>query len=272
MQIDILKDMNMRKVFVLIVAIAIPLLSSCATGESATQSAEPIVAERILVFGASGRSGQYLIKSLQNQDRSFVAVTSNVQRAQEKVGADIAWVEADVRDPESIAAAMAGATQVISALGATSFKGDNSPEFVDYEGVRNVVDAAVQVGVTQMVLISASGVTNPDHPLNKLGNVMDWKLKGEDYLRASGLPYTIIRPGGLLDVDAGQNLIVFRQGDSLPYTSKLSVTGRGDLALMCIAALDVPAARNKTLEAFNDRNQPAQQRDWAAMYGALTTD
>ena len=86
----------MRKVFVLIVAIAIPLLSSCATGESAAQSAEPIVAERILVFGASGRSGQYLIKSLQNQDRSFVAVTSNVQRAQEKVGADIAWVEAVV--------------------------------------------------------------------------------------------------------------------------------------------------------------------------------
>jgi uncharacterized protein YbjT (DUF2867 family) len=136
-------------------------------------------------------------------------------------------------------------------------------------GVRNVVDAALEADVRRMVLISASGVTNPDHPLNKLGNVMVWKLKGEDHLRESGLPYTIIRPGGLLDKDAGQFRIVLRQGDDLPYTSKLSVTTRGDLALLCLAALDAEEFRNVTLEAFNDRTQPADD-GWKEQLAQLT--
>lgn len=262
----------MRKTVLCVLALTGSLLAACVTGNSAAESADEAAVERILVLGASGRSGSYLVRELKNQDRNFVGATSNIERAKEKTELDIEWVEVDVRNPESVRAAMAGTTHIISVLGATTFKGPNSPQYVDYEGVRNVVDAAVEAGIQQMVLISSSGVTQPDHPLNKLGNVMDWKLKGEDHLRASGLPYTIIRPGGLLDVDPGQNLIVFRQGDTLPYTSKLSVTGRGDLALMSIAALDVPAARNKTLEAYNDRQQPAQERDWAAMYGALQSD
>lgn len=262
----------MHKIVVFFIAVAAMVLVGCASGSDTAQSAAQPAAERILVFGASGRSGRYLVQELQKQNRNFVGVTSNAERARENVAADITWVEADVRDAVSVDAAMVGATHVISALGATTFEGDNSPEFVDYEGVRNVVDAALRADVEQMVLISASGVTNPDHPLNKLGNVMDWKLKGEDHLRLSGLPYTIVRPGGLLDREPEQNLLVFRQGDSLPYTSKLSVTSRGDLALICIAALDVPAARNKTFEAFNDREQPAQARDWTALFKGLSED
>ena len=123
-----------------------------------------------------------------------------------------------------------------------------------------------------MVLISASGVTTDDHPLNKLGKVMDWKLKGENHLRASGLTYTIIRPGGLMDRDGEEFLLVFRQGDDLPYTSKLSVTSRGDLARICIAAMDSPAASNKTLEVFNDRTKPAEQNDWNAEFMTLAAE
>lgn len=246
-------------------------LAGCATKPGSSEAA-PVIEERILVFGASGRSGRYLVEELQKQNRTFVGVTTNVERAREKLGDDITWVEADVRDPASVAAAVAGATHVISALGATEFKGPNGPEFVDWLGVKNVVDASLAANVQQMVLISASGVTDPNHILNKLGNVMVWKLQGEDYLRASGLPYTIVRPGGLLDKEPGQFEIVFRQGDDLPYTSKLSVTTRGDLARICIAALDVPQARNTTFEAFNDRDQPATVTDWVELFSSLTPD
>jgi hypothetical protein len=48
------------------------------------------------------------------------------------------------------------------------------------------------------------GVTDPDHMLNKiLDNVLVWKLRGEDALRAAGVPYTIVRPGGLQDGPGG---------------------------------------------------------------------
>jgi uncharacterized protein YbjT (DUF2867 family) len=227
--------------------------------------------EKIVVFGASGRSGRYIIRELAADGRTFVGVTSNSARARENVPGDYEWVEADVRDPAAVAAALRGATAVISALGATQFKGPNGPEFVDWEGVRNVVDAAKAAGVAQMVLISASGVTNPDHPLNKMGNVMTWKLKGEDYLRASGVPYTVIRPGGLTDTEPYQHAIVFRQGDNLPYGTKLSVTSRGDVARMCIAAIDDPAARNKTLEAFTDASLPYSTA-WADGFAGLLSD
>ena len=226
--------------------------------------------ELILVFGASGRSGRYVIEELRSAGRSFRAVTSNVQRAREQLGSGYDWVEADVRDPQSLDAIFHGVSGVISALGATEFDGPNGPEFVDYQGVRNVVDAAIRNGARQMVLISAAGVTAPDHPLNRLGGVMTWKLKGEDYLRASGLAYTIVRPGGLLDTDTGQSLVVFRQGDNVPYSDPLSLTSRGDLARICIAALAEPEARFKTFEAFNDVTQPGGVR--SASFADLARD
>ena len=241
-------------------------LTACTSGTVVkTPPAGSSSDELILVFGASGRTGAYIIRQLAAEGRSFRAVTSNVERARSKVGAEFPWVQGDVRDPQSIAPLFVGATTVISALGATEFKGPNGPEFVDYQGVKNIVDAAKRNEVRAIVMISAAGVTVPDHPLNRMGNVMTWKLKGEDYLRASGLPYTILRPGGLKDTNAGLMGITFRQGDKVPYNAKESVTSRGELAAICIAALDDPAAQFKTLEVFNDPTAPPGnwRTEWA---------
>lgn len=233
------------------------LLSACTSGTVATMpraGASPD--ELILVFGASGRTGRYIIRQLTAEGRSFRAVTSNVERARSQVGAEYPWVPGDVRDPQSLEPLFVGATTIISALGATEFKGPNGPEFVDYQGVKNIVDIAKRNKIRDVVMISAAGVTVPDHPLNRMGKVMTWKLKGEDYLRASGLPYTILRPGGLQDTNAGLMGITFYQGDKVAYNSKESVTSRGELAAICIATLDEPAARFKTLEVFNGPAAP----------------
>ena len=256
----------------LLTLIAALLLAACATQPESSPSARAGAGpdSTILVFGASGRTGRYLLRELEKEGRSFRAVTSNAARAREQVGDQYDWVQADVRDPASLDALFDGVTTVISSLGATSFEGPNGPEFVDYQGVRNVVDAARRNGVQQMVLITASGVTNPNHPLNKMGGVMTWKLKGEDHLRASGLPYTIIRPGGLTDTDPGQQGMVLMQGDSVPYGSKMSVTSRGDLAALCIAALDDPAARFKTFGAFNDESQPID--GWRSAFASIPAE
>jgi uncharacterized protein YbjT (DUF2867 family) len=99
---------------------------------------------------------------------------------------------------------------------------------------------------------------------------MTWKLKGEDYLRSSGIAYTIIRPGGLKDLDAGAMGIVLKQGDSIPYNSPESQTGRGDLASICIAALDEPATRFRTFETANDSK--AVPGAWRKEFAALSPD
>ena len=61
---------------------------------------------------------------------------------------------------------------------------------------------AVKAGVKKIVLVSSMGGTDPNNNLNKIGggNILVWKRKAEEYLmQQSGIDYTIIHPGGLID-------------------------------------------------------------------------
>ena len=223
--------------------------------------------EQILVVGASGRSGVYIIKALDAAGRSFKPMTSNIERARGKVEGDYDWVEGDVRDIDSMNAAMVGVTHIISALGATQFEGPNSPEFVDWGGTKNLVDAALLAGVKHFVIESAAGVTQENNAMNKYGNVMDFKLKAENYLRDSGLPYTIVRPGGLESIDSVGKTIILKQGDDLPNHGGFS---RADVAALLLAAVGNPDAYNKAFEPIYDEEETAE--GWQPAFSDLLTD
>ncbi|KAL8140272.1 hypothetical protein V2J09_006293 [Rumex salicifolius] len=83
----------------------------------------------------------------------------------------------------------------------------------------------------RIVHVSSAGVTRPERPgldlsrqppavrLNKeLDFILTYKLKGEDLIRDSGIPYTIIRPCALTEEPAGADLI-FDQGDNITVKS-----------------------------------------------------
>ncbi|KAL5555114.1 hypothetical protein UlMin_037350 [Ulmus minor] len=71
--------------------------------------------------------------------------------------------------------------------------------------------------------------------LNKeLGSILTFKLKVEDFIRESGIPYAIVRPCALTEEPVGVDLI-FDQGDNI--TGKMS---REEVARICIAALESP--------------------------------
>ncbi|MBD2694621.1 CIA30 family protein [Anabaena catenula] len=113
----------------------------------------------------------------------------------------------------------------------------------------------------QFVLISSAGVTRPGRPginldeeppavrLNdQLGGILTWKLKGEDSLRTSGIPYTIIRPCALTE-DAGGKEFIFEQGDNI--RGKIS---REDIAELCIQSIQKTKASNLTFEVKEGSN------------------
>jgi nucleoside-diphosphate-sugar epimerase len=90
--------------------------------------------------------------------------------------------------------------------------------------VKNVAEACVRCKVGKLVVISSGAVTKPESigykVTNLFGNIMDFKMKGEDALRAAyssagpSLHYTIVRPGGLKDgPSAGPAAIEVNQGD-----------------------------------------------------------
>ncbi len=249
-----------------LIAVLCLLLAGCA----ATPPPGPSL---VLVAGASGRAGTYLVRQLKSQGIPFRAMTRNRAEAERRLGADFAgveWVECDVRDPASVAAAMRGVGRVISVIGSREVAGDNSAEFVDYGGVRNLVDAAVAAGVDHFVLLTAIGVTDPAHPFNKATKgALGWRLKGEDYLRASGLTYTIVRPGGLVNEPAGRQGLRLERGDHWRPLLR-STLSRDDLALVLIASLETPGARNATFELVNDPALPPGA--WRERLATLTPD
>ncbi|GMP74237.1 hypothetical protein CsSME_00031707 [Camellia sinensis var. sinensis] len=138
----------------------------------------------------------------------------------------------------------------------------------------------------RFVHVGSAGVTRPDRPgldlskqppavrLNKeLGFILTFKLKGEDLIRESGIPYTIVRPCALTEEPAGADLI-FDQGDNI--TGKIS---REEIAQICVAALESPYACDKTFEVKSvipfsepytvDPENPPPEKDYNIYFKTL---
>jgi uncharacterized protein YbjT (DUF2867 family) len=240
---------------------AIMALASCT-------ASPPAAPKKVLVAGATGQTGQLIVSELLAGGYEVRALVRDDAKARKLLGDKVELVEGDVKDPAAVTAAFAGTNAVISAVGARGAKGPDRPEAIDYQGVRNLVDAAVANRSRQFVLVSSRSVTQPDNPLNKMfGNVLIWKLKGEDTLRASGVPYTVVRPGGLVNGAGGEKDIVFEQGDG---PSENSTITRADVARICVEALKHPEARNRTFEVSARPGLPVT--DWRAKFAALKPD
>ena len=243
-------------------ALALTFVSACTAGSAASADNGGLV----LVAGATGGTGRALVRNLVGQGYSVRAFVRDEKKARTVLGDDIGYAVGDVREVDTILAALDGADYVISAIGSSRADPANNPEAVDYLGVSNLAKAAAQSEVRQFVLVSSSGVTQEDHFLNKaFDNILMWKFKGEEALRASGVPYTVVRPGGLVNTPGGEFGVIFAQGDTT--TGRIS---REDVALICIAALQAPEALGKTFETYSSE-QPGEN-DWGALFGALAAD
>ncbi|GAB4824163.1 hypothetical protein N2152v2_011209 [Parachlorella kessleri] len=136
--------------------------------------------------------------------------------------------------------------------------------------------------VPRVVLVSSAGVTRPNRPginvdleppavkLNDtLGGILTYKLKGEDVVRGSGVPFAIVRPVALTEEPAGAELQL-DQGDTI--RGKIS---REDVAQLCVELLQQPAAANTTFEIKStvpfstpfavDAASPPAPRDWRTL-------
>jgi uncharacterized protein YbjT (DUF2867 family) len=245
--------MNNRRSVVSVLSAAILFLNlslACAEESKGT----------VLVVGATGSIGRIVIQLLNDDGYNVRAMTRNPDQAAERYGTEYQWVRGDVRDPEEMDPVMKGVDWLICSIGYTEFEGPNSAQFVDYMGVRNLVDAAKDHGVKHFVLVSASSAgPYRDHTQNpRFGYVAYWKTKGEQHLKDSGLSFTIVGPGGYMDAPANVNGVrIFPRSEfSMGYI------GRADVAEIVVASLTDPDARNKAFAAQNDDSvDPGAWRD-----------
>jgi len=226
--------------------------SAIAIITALTMSTAVIAADKgvAVVAGATGQTGRPLVKILKEQGYTVRAMVRGDTTAAE-LGADEV-VKADVTQHDTLPPAVKGADYVFSVVGTGSGRVDPDPEAVDYKGVAALVDAAKAAGAKQFVLISAvrAGNADPNFPINKSRKmVMMWKGKGEDHLRASGLPYTIVRPGPLENCGAGTMAIQVADA-GVPLGS--GALCRDDVAEIMAASLNNPDALNKTFGIVRD--------------------
>jgi len=220
---------------------------------------------KILIAGGTGRTGRIIVRKLVANGFSPHLLVRDLSKARDLVAEEVILHRADVRDIDTLLEPMQGVEVLISAVGTCAPVGQNCPKRVDHQGVANLVTAAQRTGVKRFILISSIAVTHPDHPLNRFGRILDWKRKGEDALRQSGLEYAIIRPGGLTDTSNGSQALTFAQGDQI-----MGTLSRENLAEICLQAFAYSFPLRVTFEAIElDQKGPL---DWPGLFAALTPD
>ncbi len=224
----------------------------------------------VAIAGATGRTGRRVATEAAAAGYRVRGLTRNAARAEGSNPAVDEWVSCDVRNPLDIARALDGADAVICSIGYTQFAGPNGGQFVDYLGVRHLVDRAKDNKLRHFTLIS-SGSAGParDQTRNPLfGYVGFWKTKAENRLKESGLPYTIIGPAGLLDNPGGQWAI---RAMTRPAYITLPMAQRrvdiGDVATVAVASLHDEVLMGKSFALLNDDGPP--DYDWRQDVAAL---
>lgn len=204
----------------------------------------------VLVVGATGSLGGRVCTELAAQGKPVAGMVRGGDD-ESKVGplkaAGVELVEGDLKDPESLASACQGRTAVVSTASASLSRqaGDNISS-VDLDGQKALIDAAAAAGVSKFVYISFSSNMKTDGPVTAA------KRAVEQHLMASGLDYTILRCGFLMEIMVAPivgfdypnaKAVVYGSGEN-----PLSLLSMDDVAAMVALCLDVPAASNAVIE------------------------
>jgi uncharacterized protein YbjT (DUF2867 family) len=99
-----------------------------------------------------------------------------------------------------------------------------------------------------MIFISSIYASRPDHYQDVEPTSLGWKARAEELVRASGVPYCIVRAGWLTDGPGGEALTL-SQGDIAE-----GHLARADLADVCAQLLVLDDARGKTFEVVAARS------------------
>ena len=218
----------------------------------------------ILVVGATGKLGGTVTQMLLTQGQSVRILARSQSNYQPLVDLGAQAVQGDLKQRGSLDAVCEGADIVITTASAGERGVEDTVQTVDWEGNRNLIDAAKTAGVKQFIYVSVA-FADPKSPVHI------WQAKGktEDYLRASSLPYTIIAPNGFMEAlipmvvgmpaMMGQPVTIVGEG-----RRKHSYISMGDVADFILAAIGNPEAINQKLIIGGP--EPLSFRDAVAIY------
>jgi uncharacterized protein YbjT (DUF2867 family) len=208
----------------------------------------------ILVTGAAGYVGSHIVKRLVEAGQPVRALVRNRAWAQAEgrlANLKVEWAEGDVTRPETLASAMQGVDVVIHTVAIAIEKGGRKYETINYQGTVNVVDAAKSAGVKRFINISQLGA-DAKLPYRFLAS----KGKAQDYVAASGLAWTALRPSVIWGPEDEFANTFARLAPISPLIYPIIGDGQAkfqsvwveDLATVVVKSLDDPSTIHQDLE------------------------
>lgn len=199
---------------------------------------------KLAVFGATGGTGKQIVQqALAQGDAVRVLVRDQAKLAAQHE--QLTVIEGNVLDRAAVEQTLAGADAVLVSLGNTN----NNPNMVVSSGTAVIVEAMQAAGVKRLIVISSLGVGDSKDQVpfffkaliaTAMRGAFQDKEAQEKLVMASGLDWTIIRPGGLED---GPATGVYRAGLDRSIGGQVS---RADVAAFALAQLASDEYLHKT--------------------------
>jgi uncharacterized protein YbjT (DUF2867 family) len=187
----------------------------------------------ILVTGATGTVGREVVAQLLAAGQSVRGMTRNPIKA--KFDPLVEVVQGDFADADSLAKAVNGADRVFSlTLG---------PQTGSHE--RALAAAAKKAGVRRIVKLGAMGGDGETR-----NAIRRWHEEGEQAIRESGIPWTVVRPGRFMSNALHWRESIRRQGKVFSNygDGKLPSVHPRDIAAVAVRALTSEDCFGKALE------------------------
>jgi uncharacterized protein YbjT (DUF2867 family) len=195
----------------------------------------------VLVAGGHGQVALRLLRVLAGEGHRPRGLIRNHDHVAdlEAAGAEPVLCDLEHDDPQPH---MGGAEAIVFAAGAGPGSGPERKRTMDYGGAVKLIEAAEALGVSRYVMVSSMGTDDPAGAGEGMRPYLQAKRDADDALRASGLDWTVVRPGRLVD-RPGSGLI-----DAARSLGRRGEIPRDDVALTLFECLFQPATIGVTFD------------------------
>jgi uncharacterized protein YbjT (DUF2867 family) len=196
----------------------------------------------VAIAGGHGKIAMLLGGLLAARGDTARGLIRNPDQEGDLRAAGIEPVNCDLENEGDVAAAVRGADAVVFAAGAGPGSGDARKKTVDLGGAEKLIEAAKAEDVSRYLIVSSMGADKaPADGSEGFGAYLQAKFEADEAIRASGLDFTIVRPGGLTD-DTGTGLV------SVADRLGRGQVPRADVAAVFLACLDTPSTIGKSFD------------------------
>jgi len=196
----------------------------------------------VLIVGGHGKIALRLERLLADAGHTARGVIRNPDHAADLEAAGAAPITFDIEHDEGLAEHVRGADAVVFAAGAGPGSGPARKETVDRGGAIKLIEACREAGVSRYVIISAISTDRPERWTEQMRPYYEAKAAADAAVRESGLDYTIVRPGRLID-DPGTGRIA-----AAPVLEDYGEVTRDDVAATLLAVLETPSTVGLTFD------------------------